>query len=125
MGVEVIQVSMRGADDTPAQDKRILQALRRHRLLNQRHVFRGFRRRNLKKLLEVGIDHDPRKSTFVSTRDQLKDDPLDTGENALRFALEGGCLAVYREPLVSDGALGCRVPSNIRDQLVAVIVINW
>lgn len=124
MDVEVIRINMRGAIDTPAQDERILKELRRRRLLNKRHLYRGFRRRNLNRLLESGIDHDPRKRTYVSTREDLDGDSHTREENALEYALRGGCLAVYTEHLASDG-IGHLVPPNIREHLVAVIVINW
>lgn len=123
--MEIIRVSLRGALDTPAQDECILKELRRRRLLNRHHVFRGFRRRNLRRLLDSGIDHEPRRPTFVSTKEQILEQDDSRSENALRFAIDGGCLAVYAGKLQSDGALGCIVPPNIRDQLVAVLVLEF
>jgi hypothetical protein len=125
MEVPIIRVDMHGADDTPAQDERILKELRRRRLLNRHHLYRGFKRQHLDQLLKSGIDHDPRLPTFVSTKKNLEEDADNRYENALAYALDGGCLAVYREPLVPDSTLGRHVPPNIRDHLVAVLVINW
>lgn len=121
--MDVIRISLKGAYDTTAQDRKILRELRKRGLLSTNYVFRGFKLENLNQLLESGIDHDPRQITFCSTTSQLISDDRDV--NALEYALFGGCLAVYKaSSMVHDKAGGYHVPPNVRDHLVAVLVIE-
>jgi hypothetical protein len=124
--MEVIRVNLRDAHDTVAQESRILATLRRRRLLNGRHLFRGFRRMHLKTLLRNGLDHDPQLETYASTKEELLSEfAKERNINALQYALDGGCLAVYaRNVLKADGAGGYYATADIKNGLAAVLVFT-
>ncbi|HVM90451.1 MAG TPA: hypothetical protein VMU11_00960 [Verrucomicrobiae bacterium] len=126
--MEVIRINLRGAHDRVAQESRILATLRRKRLLNELHLFRGFRREHLENLMRDGLDHDPRYATFASTKEQLLSEfAKEQGENALTYALDGGCMAVYtKDVLETDGVGGCGylANTNIKHGLAAVLVLT-
>lgn len=125
--MEVIRVNLRDAHDTVAQESRILATLRRKRLLNGQHLFRGFRRIHLETLLRDGLDHDPQLETYASTKEELLSEfAKERHINALAYALDGGCLAVYaRDVLKPDGSGGYHVTEKIKHGLAAVLVLSF
>lgn len=125
--MEVIQVNLHDAHDTVAQETRILATLRRKRLLNGQHLFRGFRRIHLETLLRDGLDHDPQLVTYASTKEELLSEfAKERHINALAYALDGGCLAVYaKDTLNADDAGGYYATLNIKHGLAAVIVLSF
>lgn len=97
--MEILSVSLKGAYDSVAQQRKIISLLRKKKLLNPEYLYRGIKIKNLEATKKSGIDRANDGFFFAcDLNDLLGEVSYDSdrsSQNAIAFAIDEGALSVY------------------------------